>query len=84
MRIIVDLHIHSRFARGCSPELTVENLASPQSVYGGNHGFTFQMPSELCGSHTVWVHSSSGNGLGYALARSGESFTFNNPCDSGE
>ncbi len=27
MRTIVDLHIHSRFSRACSPELTVPNLA---------------------------------------------------------
>ncbi len=26
MQIIADLHIHSRFSRACSPQLTLENI----------------------------------------------------------
>ncbi len=34
MRIIADLHIHSRFARACSKEITLPNLATAAEIKG--------------------------------------------------
>jgi uncharacterized protein (TIGR00375 family) len=36
MRIIADLHIHSRFSRACSRDLTLENIAAACAVKGVN------------------------------------------------
>jgi len=36
MRIIADLHIHSRYSRACSQEMEVTTLAKWASIKGGN------------------------------------------------
>jgi uncharacterized protein (TIGR00375 family) len=48
MRVTADLHIHSRFARACSPELTVPNL----SVWGKKKGVNLLATGDF--THPKW------------------------------
>lgn len=48
MRIVADLHIHSKYARACSPELNVPNL----SVWGKKKGIDLLATSDF--THPKW------------------------------
>ncbi len=49
MRIVADLHNHSRFSRACSPELTLENLDKWGRIKGVNLLTTADF------THPVWI-----------------------------
>ncbi len=53
------------------------NLPSPQSGYPGNHGFRIQIPEEYSGNRIITAHWMSGNNVGYTIAGSGDSYSFN-------
>lgn len=49
MKIVADLHIHSRYARACSPELTVENLTK----WGDKKGVQILATGDF--THPKWL-----------------------------
>lgn len=75
MRIIADLHNHSRFSRACSPKLTLPNLEK----WGKIKGINLLTTSDF--THPLWIKEcedhleSLGNGF-YTLKRSDKSIYF--------
>ena len=46
MQIIADLHIHSKFSRACSRDLTLENIAATCAIKGVDRAGVFALSSQ--------------------------------------
>jgi len=73
MKQVLDLHIHSRYSRACSPQLTLENLDRSCRRKGvdiiATGDFTF--PQWFSALESELVETFSGSGL-YRLAKAGD------------
>ncbi len=70
MRIIADIHNHSRFSRACSPELTLENLVKWGKIKGVNLLTTADF------THPIWLKECEerliDNGGGFYTLKKGD------------
>ncbi len=70
MRIVADIHNHSRFSRACSPELTLENLAKWGKIKGVNLLTTADF------THPIWLKECEerliDNGGGFYTLKTGD------------
>ncbi len=71
MRIVADIHNHSRFSRACSPELTLENLDKWGKIKGVNLLTTADF------THPIWIKECEqrlvDNGGGFYTLKKGSS-----------
>jgi len=72
MRQVLDLHIHSRYSRACSPQLTLENIAAACRLKGVDIIATgdFTYPAWFTGINQELEETFTGSGL-YVLKTAG-------------